>query len=205
MNVRRFSSYLDVLGQLLDEGHMLGERGLQAEDLVAGPARISCLSGKGIWGIARQCKPGTEIPAISNMVLRNWVRCSPLNLGPRRLSQPSPRWIVMDEAELLSPLQPQPKKILPSFVSVSAAVERAMKASAECRANTAKKGKTNALDRVDVLFGGFCSLMCGTQGHSRATAFALPFLWLAHSHSEVTVCKEPLELFFLPTQTYTAI
>lgn len=36
VNVQRSSSYLDVLGQLLDEGHMLGERGLQAEDLVAG-------------------------------------------------------------------------------------------------------------------------------------------------------------------------
>lgn len=36
VNVQRSWSYLDVLGQLLDESHILGERGLQAEDLVAG-------------------------------------------------------------------------------------------------------------------------------------------------------------------------
>lgn len=35
VSVQRVPTYLDVLGQLLDESHMLSERGLQAEDLVA--------------------------------------------------------------------------------------------------------------------------------------------------------------------------
>lgn len=77
----------------------------------------------------------------------------------------------MDEADSASPRQPRPqkiKKIRRSSVSVSAAAERAMKARAEWRANKAKKGKTNSMDQVYVLFGGFCSLMCGTKGHSRA-------------------------------------
>lgn len=107
----------------------------------------------------------------------------------------------MDETESGQPPpppHPNAQKTQPSLVSVSAAVERAMKAADEWRANKGKKGKTNSLDRVDVLFGGFFSLMCGAKGHTHPHT---PARTRTHPHalartSQVTVDKEPLELFF---------